>query len=173
MRKIIAASLAVALAGASLVPAAAVTVSPGAARSAVQSGEPGLFQTVQVRKERRDVRRSRREVRRERRDVRRADSARERRRERQDLREARRDRQRERRDLREARQDRRYYSRNGRRYYRDSDGAEIFAGIVGSILGGAIAAGRNADAYCERRFRSYDRRTGTYLGYDGRRHPCP
>ncbi|MEJ2373899.1 MAG: BA14K family protein [Pseudolabrys sp.] len=23
------------------------------------------------------------------------------------------------------------------------------------------------------RFRSYDLRTGTYLGYDGRRHPCP
>lgn len=28
-------------------------------------------------------------------------------------------------------------------------------------------------AYCMRRFRSYDLKTGTYLGYDGHRHPCP
>jgi BA14K-like protein len=27
--------------------------------------------------------------------------------------------------------------------------------------------------YCIRRFRSYDLRSGTYLGNDGRRHPCP
>jgi hypothetical protein len=28
-------------------------------------------------------------------------------------------------------------------------------------------------SYCMRRFRSYDPTTGTYLGYDGLRHPCP
>ncbi len=28
-------------------------------------------------------------------------------------------------------------------------------------------------AYCMRRFRSYDPASGTYLGYDGLRHPCP
>jgi hypothetical protein len=28
-------------------------------------------------------------------------------------------------------------------------------------------------AYCQQRFRSYDPRSGTYLGYDGLRHPCP
>jgi len=28
-------------------------------------------------------------------------------------------------------------------------------------------------SYCVRRFRSYDPSSGTYLGYDGRRHPCP
>ncbi|MBV9560851.1 MAG: BA14K family protein, partial [Bradyrhizobium sp.] len=28
-------------------------------------------------------------------------------------------------------------------------------------------------AYCSARFRSYDPRSGTYLGYDGLRHPCP
>jgi hypothetical protein len=27
--------------------------------------------------------------------------------------------------------------------------------------------------YCMSRFKSYDPRSGTYLGYDGRRHPCP
>jgi hypothetical protein len=33
--------------------------------------------------------------------------------------------------------------------------------------------GGDAEAYCERRFRSYDPASGTYAGYDGRRHPCP
>jgi BA14K-like protein len=28
-------------------------------------------------------------------------------------------------------------------------------------------------AYCMQRFRSYDPSSGTYLGYDGLRHPCP
>lgn len=27
--------------------------------------------------------------------------------------------------------------------------------------------------YCMQRFRSYDPQSGTYLGYDGERHPCP
>ncbi|MDQ2080071.1 BA14K family protein [Xanthobacteraceae bacterium Astr-EGSB] len=27
--------------------------------------------------------------------------------------------------------------------------------------------------YCSRRFKSYDPASGTYLGYDGNRHPCP
>ena len=31
----------------------------------------------------------------------------------------------------------------------------------------------NDVAYCQQRFRSYDPSTGTYLGYDGLRHPCP
>jgi hypothetical protein len=31
----------------------------------------------------------------------------------------------------------------------------------------------SAQAYCARRFKSYDPRSGTYLGYDGRRRPCP
>jgi hypothetical protein len=34
------------------------------------------------------------------------------------------------------------------------------------------APGRDA-AYCEQRFRSYDPASGTYLGFDGIRHPCP
>ncbi|MGO4714869.1 BA14K family protein [Bradyrhizobium sp. 2TAF24] len=29
------------------------------------------------------------------------------------------------------------------------------------------------EEYCIRRFRSYDPASGTYLGHDGRRHPCP
>ena len=31
----------------------------------------------------------------------------------------------------------------------------------------------DAVAYCMQRFKSYDPRSGTYLGYDGYRHPCP
>jgi BA14K-like protein len=76
------------------------------------------------------------------------------------------------------------------------------AGLVaGAIVGGALAApyyygpgyyypgpyypgpyypapayyppGGNAVGYCMQRFRSYDPASGTYLGNDGYRHPCP
>ena len=33
--------------------------------------------------------------------------------------------------------------------------------------------GGNEIAYCQQRFRSYDPASGTYLGFDGLRHPCP
>jgi hypothetical protein len=34
--------------------------------------------------------------------------------------------------------------------------------------------GPGGDAsYCAQRYRSYDPATGTFLGYDGQRHPCP
>jgi BA14K-like protein len=36
----------------------------------------------------------------------------------------------------------------------------------------AYGGGGNA-AYCTQRYRSYDPASGTFLGYDGRRHPCP
>jgi hypothetical protein len=35
------------------------------------------------------------------------------------------------------------------------------------------AADGDSVASCRARFRSYDPSTGTYLGYDGLRHPCP
>jgi hypothetical protein len=65
--------------------------------------------------------------------------------------------------------------RHGHRYYYN-DGA-VAAGIVG-LAAGAIIAGAASTNYntwiarCEARYRSFDRRTGTYLGYDGYRHPC-
>jgi hypothetical protein len=34
-------------------------------------------------------------------------------------------------------------------------------------------AGGDAAAYCAQRYKSYDPSTGTFLGYDGARHPCP
>lgn len=33
--------------------------------------------------------------------------------------------------------------------------------------------GGDSAAYCAQRYRSYDPASGTYLGYDGERHPCP
>ena len=82
----------------------------------------------------------------------------------------------------------------GRGYY--GPGWGVGAGLLGgAIIGGMLAApyyygngayayeprryvygpgyGGNAVAYCMQRFRSYDRRSGTYLGYDGYRHSCP
>lgn len=55
---------------------------------------------------------------------------------------------------------------------------------TGALIGGALAAAPRAYydtpsvtsdeiAYCSRRFKSYDPSSGTYLGYDGNRHPCP
>ena len=37
----------------------------------------------------------------------------------------------------------------------------------------ADPTGGDPVAYCMQRFRSYDPRSGTYLGFDGLRHPCP
>jgi len=88
----------------------------------------------------------------------------------------------------------------GRYYHRHHGGGAgaVVGGLVaGALIGGAIAsanrgyygpgyapygyapppayAGPPGDAigYCMQRFKSYDPRSGTYLGYDGYRHPCP
>lgn len=85
------------------------------------------------------------------------------------------------------RRDRGHYNR-GRR---GGGGAGVAAGVIGGmILGGMLAGpryydyapgpsygpgyyGGDAVGYCMRRFKSYDPNSGTYLGYDGYRHPCP
>jgi hypothetical protein len=45
----------------------------------------------------------------------------------------------------------------------------------GPAYGGPAPGGPGGDAaaYCAHRFHSYDPRTGTYLGLDNARHPCP
>ena len=46
-------------------------------------------------------------------------------------------------------------------------------GYVVSSPGYVVSGGGASDpAYCAQRYRSYDPATGTYLGYDGLRHPC-
>jgi hypothetical protein len=80
-------------------------------------------------------------------------------------------------------------------------GIGIGAGLAaGAIIGGALAApyyygpryyepgyayspgyvavepavrGGDGVAYCSQRYQSYDPASGTFLGYDGLRHPCP
>ena len=54
-----------------------------------------------------------------------------------------------------------YYYDNG--YYDDG----------GVVAVAPAPGGGDATAYCEQTYRSYDPRSGTYLGYDGYRHPCP
>jgi hypothetical protein len=79
----------------------------------------------------------------------------------------------------------RRYGYYGPGYYRRDYGSAAAAGAIGlatgAIIGGAIAQsqaqaapvyGGNA-AYCAQRYRSYDPASGTYLGFDGLRHPCP
>ena len=80
----------------------------------------------------------------------------------------------------------RYGYRGG--YYRRGYGAAPLIGglAAGALIGGAIASqaapapgyyaappADDAIAYCMQRFKSYDPASGTYLGYDGIRHPCP
>jgi hypothetical protein len=36
-----------------------------------------------------------------------------------------------------------------------------------------VVANQDDTGYCGQRYRSYDPASGTYLGYDGLRHPCP
>ncbi|MBR0992413.1 BA14K family protein [Bradyrhizobium japonicum] len=91
-----------------------------------------------------------------------------------------------------------YRHRHGGHY--GGPGVGIGAAIAGALIGGAIIGatqpyygyygygpgyygpaygapapyvGVDAVDYCARRFRSYDPYSGTYLGYDGLRHPCP
>jgi hypothetical protein len=63
------------------------------------------------------------------------------------------------------------------RHHHHGNGGAVAAGAIIGLAAGAIAANaaasNNAVAYCSQRFRSYDPASGTYMGYDGYRHPCP
>ena len=66
-----------------------------------------------------------------------------------------------------------------RHYYDDDDnfGAAAAAGIMGLAIGamaGAAASGGGSSYHelCAEKYRSYDPRSGTYMGYDGVRHRC-
>jgi hypothetical protein len=52
-----------------------------------------------------------------------------------------------------------YYD-NG--YYDNGATVAVVPGVAGADAG-----------YCAQRYRSYDPASGTYLGFDGQRHPCP
>jgi hypothetical protein len=77
-------------------------------------------------------------------------------------------------------------------YYDNYQRNDFWPGrVAGDIVGGAIGTAdaiatapfralndnpsyaMGADAsYCAQRYRSYDPASGTFMGYDGRRHPC-
>lgn len=86
------------------------------------------------------------------------------------------------RDCRDFRSNRhRWDDRRYQRWYRDrhrgsgadAAAAAIFGLAAGAIAGAAATASDGAHrARCEARYRSYDWRTNTFLGYDGRRHQC-
>ncbi len=76
------------------------------------------------------------------------------------------------------------------RHHHHHHGGFIPGAVIGGIIGGALAAAPPPDyydgppayygpppgsavEYCMQRFHSYDPASGTYLGYDGYRHPCP
>lgn len=50
--------------------------------------------------------------------------------------------------------------------------APVYADPGYGVAPAPMTAG-DASAYCSQRFKSYDPASGTYLGYDGQRHPCP
>lgn len=80
------------------------------------------------------------------------------------------------------------YPYEGRRYYRDNGPVGAAADVAGGAVttAGAVAtapfrafenrdsyAMAQGDSYCAQRYRSYDPASGTFMGFDGRRHPCP
>lgn len=82
----------------------------------------------------------------------------------------------------------RYYGYRGYGY--GGRDAAVAAGVIGGLAVGAAIAGAAAApppppayapaygppgdwlAYCASKYRSFDPASGTYLGYDGLRHPC-
>jgi hypothetical protein len=81
-------------------------------------------------------------------------------------------------------------ARRWRHHHHHGYGSAAGGFFAGALLGSALTAPRyyyggspyydayasspgGSVGYCMQRFRSYDPRSGTYLGYDGNRHPCP
>jgi hypothetical protein len=67
-----------------------------------------------------------------------------------------------------------YYG--GPDYYYDYGPYDTGYYDTGYVAGPEVAVvqgGTDSSAWCAQRFRSYDPASGTYLGYDGQRHPCP
>ena len=64
-----------------------------------------------------------------------------------------------------------YYGPYG--YYGDDYYDNGYYDDGGVAVVGAAPVEGDGSAYCAQRYRSYDPASGTYLGYDGMRHPCP
>ena len=72
----------------------------------------------------------------------------------------------------------RYGSRFGQRYYSGlifpeyDYGYDYDYGYAAPVVGSVVVPG-NSLRWCAAHYRSYDPGSRTYLGYDGKRHPCP
>ena len=61
----------------------------------------------------------------------------------------------------------------GSGYYDDGYYNNGYGGYDDGAVAVVPAQGGGDASYCAQRYRSYDPASGTYLGYDGQRHPCP
>jgi hypothetical protein len=64
-----------------------------------------------------------------------------------------------------------YYGGPG--YYTPGYSDDQYYDDGGAVAVGPAPGGDDSVAYCMQTYRSYDPQSGTYLGYDGLRHPCP
>jgi len=68
-----------------------------------------------------------------------------------------------------------YYPAESYPVYSDQDAGPVYSdqGPAYDEAGALVANDGDSVAYCQQTYRSYDPASGTYLGYDGLRHPCP
>lgn len=69
-----------------------------------------------------------------------------------------------------------YGYNNGYRNYGYNSGYAPYTGYAYGPAPNTTVVAQNTGgnvAYCQARYRSYDPASGTFLGYDGQRHPCP
>jgi hypothetical protein len=58
-------------------------------------------------------------------------------------------------------------------YYGDNSFAYYDGAAAPDVVYGSTQTGGDSTAFCQQQYKSYNAATGTYLGYDGARHPCP
>jgi hypothetical protein len=59
-------------------------------------------------------------------------------------------------------------------YYYPAESYPVYSDQVPTYdAGPQVVDEGDSTAYCQQTYRSYDPASGTYLGYDGLRHPCP
>jgi hypothetical protein len=58
-------------------------------------------------------------------------------------------------------------------YYGGDQYSDQYYDDSGAMAAAPAPAGDDGVNYCMQRFRSYDPQSGTYMGNDGYRHPCP
>ncbi len=70
----------------------------------------------------------------------------------------------------------RHHGHHRRGYYGGGDfGAGLAIGLIGSLVAGGLSEGSAYDAIdrCDARYRSFERSTGLYTTYSGRKRLCP